>query len=319
MGKVISAIFILVLGVCIVGAGWFLFTSFKDGMSTSVRIPGAAISPEIEASSSVFTIAQTIDQNGAQADEAQYQPIVNYLSEALQPAGITKVQFAPYEDATDIALAIREGKVDAVMDTAFPAYVINELAGAEPILDRWKGGSEQYDAVIFVTMSSTVKTPRDLIGKVIGFTSPNSTTGYFLPKAELIMQGYSLVELASSSDPVASGSIGYVFAGRDLDSDVTQGIVAAGADSGDQEGGYRFIFTTQDVPRFLVSVRATLDPSVENLFETTLLDMNQSPGGEQALMAFGSTTQFTALTSSDTAYGLVGTLADFVQDEIVQQ
>ena len=325
LGRIIATLFIFLFALCVVGLLLFVTSSIQALVTPPVRTQSPLVIPLKPAST--FVIAGTIDENGIAADRQEYQPFVDYLTKHLRSVGITSVQYIPMEDPTDIAVAMREQQVDAVIDSVFPVYVVDELSGAVPILDRWKGGEESYNSVVFVRASSTIQNLDDLKGKVIAFDSPNSTAGYFLPKAELIQLGYALTEKSSSTDSVPPNEIGYVFMHGNVYQSVQDGVTVAGAESqGEVEGyfgstisQYRYLFTTHAVPRFLVAVRGDLDPAVTNVFTNVLLGMSSTTDGQQTLFSFADTSRFTSLTGSSTAYGVVGTLTNLVEDEIIRQ
>ncbi|HXH27158.1 MAG TPA: PhnD/SsuA/transferrin family substrate-binding protein [Candidatus Acidoferrum sp.] len=275
----------------------------------------------------ILKVGTIIDENGLAADQKEFTPFINYLATQLRSQGILQARFVPETSVATMAELMRENKVDLYIDSIFPVFVADHLSNAQIIANRWKDGVEKYRTAIFVKSSSSIKTANDLKGKIIAFDSPTSTTGYFLPKAELIKLGYTLTERAKPTDPVAPNEIGYTFVHASVYDDVQNSITQVGAESEQEmrdhfgpsfDQQYRIIATTPYVLRFIVTGRAGLSPSLRAAIKTTLLAMDQSNAGKAILKSFSNTAKFTDVgTDSDAAYGELQNLTSLIENEIV--
>jgi len=181
---------------------------------------------------------------------------------------------------------LREGRVDLFIDSPFPAVFVWQRGDVEPILRRWKRGSDVYKSVVFTRADSGVESVDQLAGKIVAFGEPFSTSGFLMPKAALASAG---LRLANYEDPAASipnDRVGYVFS-NDAENTlfwVLKRKVVAGAVNADyfealaggRIGELRILHTTEAVPRNVVCVRNSLDEAFE---ETTKFD--RFPGGSE--------------------------------------
>ena len=69
----------------------------------------------------------------------------------------------------------------------------------------------EYRGVIFTNKASRITRVEDLLGKMIAFEDPGSTSGYFLPKLLLFEKRFRVVEKPDLSAKVLGGEIGYIF------------------------------------------------------------------------------------------------------------
>ncbi|HSW97952.1 MAG TPA: PhnD/SsuA/transferrin family substrate-binding protein, partial [Candidatus Saccharimonadales bacterium] len=260
IGLVVTIIVILL--ILVGGTGWYVYTSMQSKNNAQLT----QISPAIE-ETNVLRVGETIDEDGLSADTKEFQPFIDYLIKALASQGFpyTKGEFVGAHSVAEMAEQVREGKVDIVVDSAFPVYVVDKLAGAQVLLNRWKGGVETYHTAIFVKQNSPIKTLEDLKGKILAFDSNTSTVGYFLPKAELTKQGYTLTQKNKPTDSCKVTEICYTFVHGSVYEGVANGVVPAGAESeleidayfGDKIKNYRIISRTPDILRFLVATRGS--------------------------------------------------------------
>jgi len=229
------------------------------------------------------------------------QPLADYLAAQLGEFGITGAEVKIAPDLDTMIQWVSNGQVDIYFDSPYPALVIRDVTGAQPILRRLKYGVPAYHSVFFVRNDSDIKTLDDLQGMVVAFEEPFSTSGYMLPLAYLIQQGFDPVEAASPDAIVPPEKIGYTFS--TADNTTIQWVVSEKAPAGvidnitlqrlpeATQKELRVIAETEDVPRQVVLLRPNIDPALAAAIKTALLNMDEAEEGEQALEIF-LTTEF---------------------------
>jgi phosphonate transport system substrate-binding protein len=262
--------------------------------------PPTAVASAVPAPAGVLTIG-SVSLNPAQEYEV-VQPFADFLAANLHEVGIGRGRVVVVGSLSQMVEEIREGRVDLLIDSPFPAVFVLQHADVEPILRRWKWGSDVYRSVVFTRSDSGVESIGDLAGKIIAFGEPFSTSGFLMPKAALTSSGLLLVNYEDSAAVVPPDRVGYVFS-NDAENTmfwVLKGKVVAGAVNadyfdalaGDRIGEIRVLHTTEAVPRNVVSVRNSLDPKVVLAIEGLLLEMHLSDEGRASLDAFEETTRF---------------------------
>ena len=231
-----------------------------------------------------------------------FRPLADYLGPRLGAAGIRGVEVAVVTTPGQMANRLRSGEIDVYIDSPFVVARMSRQAGAEPFLRRWKKGVAEYHTVFVARADGGVDSFDDLLGKVVAFDDPQSSSGHLLPKAMLLGRGYRLVELRSPGDFVPPDAIGYVFSMDDVNTMfwVARGKVAAGVTSPDflklyrkKHGDALVAFARSiDVPRHVVAHRAGLDPAVVRELDRVLTAMEDSAEGRAALRAFQKTARF---------------------------
>lgn len=314
----------IIIFICVIGfIGWI----FVKNINTTSNIPQ---SPQIRQNINergILRVGENIDEDGLAADTKEFQPFINYLVAHLRQYGYTKGEFVGTHSVSEMAEMVREGKIDIVVDSAFPVYVVGQLANAQVIADRWKGGVGTYHSAIFVKQTSSIQTINDLKGKILAFDSNTSTVGYFLPKAELIKQGYTLTQKINPTDACSSKEICYIFVHGNVYASVEKGIIPAGAENeyeindyfGNKIINYRIINRSPDISRFLVATSSSMDPKLTDTIKNILFTMDQNPQGRQTLHSFADTAKFTPIENNDAAYGEIKSLSNVVEDEIIKQ
>jgi phosphonate transport system substrate-binding protein len=170
------------------------------------------------------------------------------------------------------------------------------------VLRRWRRGSDQYHSVLFGLADSGITSPDDLLGKMIAMDNPFSTSGYMLPAATLLEQGYKLSVKETYEDPVAEDEIGIVFSYDDENTFqwVVSGLVSAGATdnvsyesfSADLDTGLSIFAETRPVPRQVVLMRSDIDPALAAAIIDLLVNISDDPQAQAVLQAFDGTTRF---------------------------
>jgi phosphonate transport system substrate-binding protein len=219
-----------------------------------------------------------------------------------------KVLVAP--TTFELAKLFDEKKVDFYMDSPYPTYVLNEVYDvARLLLRRWKGGVAEYRSLIFTRTMGGIRSLQELRGKIIMFEYPESTSGYFLPRAFLTQKGFFLAD-RTRYDPYASPSdVGYRFAysQRKLLDAVLTGQAAAGAFSDadyssldpKKKAELTILAETESLPRHLVSVRKYFPPNLQNQLKKILLSMHENEQGRKVLKNTDDTTKFDLLPGGE--------------------
>ncbi len=232
------------------------------------------------------------------------QPLADYLAEQLAPQGITEGRVIIANDTDEMINLLQTGEVDLYFDSVYPATLVSDASGAQPILRRWRFGVETYHTVIFASKESGITTLDELPGHTIALDTPFSTSGFLLPAVHLTEQGLRLVGKASYEAEVNSGNVGFVFTYDDENTLqwVLSGRVAAGATD---DYNYEVAFPeeareqlvplaeTASVPRQVVVAGAHLDAEMLDAIRTTLLTAHETEAGRAALEPF-QTTRFDA-------------------------
>ncbi len=290
------------------------------------------IKPTVSAERAATIVLGTVDADFAKARK-EYQPFIDYVASSSASLGIKKGTVVVENSPAELAKDIRSGKVDLYFDTLFPAFVVARLTSSDPILNRWKNGEENYHSIVYVKKSSGLTTLDGLKGKMLVFQDKGSTSGYFLPKAELLSRGYKLTAKTSSADPVASDEIGYYFASNGSSQtgydDVVSGKATAAAlndkeltdfalAAKDSRDNYTILLTTIDVYRQLVIASTYLDPTIKNGIKTLLLSMNKNATGSAVLKDFRKTSKFSDFGADPSSvFAPIKKLTDLVESEIV--
>ena len=269
----------------------------------------------ITAASQIITLGD-IDPDEPTKKVKRFRPLADYLADNLKEFGITEGSVLIAGDIEQMASYFKNAKVDVYFDSAFPTLAVQDLAGSDIILRRWKGGVVEYWGTYVALRSSGIIKVEDLVGKVIAFEEPRSTSGFVLPAGTLVQRGFNLKEVDAPDANVGSDEIGYVFS-RDEENTfemVMQATVAGGAVSSDDyeelSAGMKDRIIAFDwtitVPRQLVSVRSTLDRRIVDKIRELLITLDQTEQGRQILEGLKNTKKFDVLPA-DAEAALEGT------------
>jgi phosphonate transport system substrate-binding protein len=232
----------------------------------------------------------------------KFSPIARYLARALKSEGVDDGRVVVARSIHQMAAFLLEGKADIFIDSPFPAVAVSRLSGSKLLLRRWKKGTREYHAVIFVRKDSGINRLEQLNGRMIAFEVPYSSSGYFLPKMSLIQKGLKFIFKRDALDPVAPDEVGYTFS-RDHENTmvwVLRGKVSAGALDNRSFLKYakgslsqlKILHKTFPIPRHIVSYRASLAPSLVLRIKKILQGMEGAEEGKRILMEFEKTTKF---------------------------
>jgi len=189
------------------------------GLLTLLLLACTSAEPEVTAkpenpalSRDQLLVLSDITEDPAAKIEA-YQPMADYLAAHLTGFGIKAGKVVTASDMSTMIQYLKAGQVDLFFDSPYPAFTAYDEADATPLLRRWKKGVAEYHTVIVAGKETGLKSAIDLLGHMVAFDDPVSTSGYLLPKGFLTNLGFDVAEKASASSPVGSDQIGYVFAG----------------------------------------------------------------------------------------------------------
>jgi phosphonate transport system substrate-binding protein len=215
-----------------------------------------------------------------------------------------------------MAKLLKEQRVDLYFESPFTIALVDKESGALPFLLRWKEGVAQYHSIFIVKNNLSIKTLNDFAGKTIAFESPESTSGYLLPKAYLFQKGFKLIgePTKNSTNDDDNNIIRYVFAREDHNIPLwlAEGKADIGAISNvDFEQGiyesiksqFKIIDRTIDVPRHVVSHRSEMEPALVQKISDVLLNMDKDPEGIKILRNFENSTRYEEINNKDQLFG----------------
>lgn len=235
----------------------------------------------------------------------QLRPLLDYVVPRMADVGIREGRILMAKDPQQMASYLRRGRVDWVSETAGSAMLLQQRAGAKPLLLTERDGTSQYHSLFFARRDSGLRGLADLRGHSVAFQRPSSTSAYFAPAAELLQRGLSLELLLSPTDELEANVVGYLFARSELNiaTWVHKGLVDVGVMSNlDWDNPRRMpsafrrdlvvIGQTADYPRAVELVRGDLDDKVEARLQQVLSDAADDPDASEALLRFFKTTRF---------------------------
>jgi phosphonate transport system substrate-binding protein len=255
--------------------------------------------------------------NDPRKDYPSLKALADYLVAGLHDIGINEadVQFA--EDSDRMSALLRNGTVDLVFDTVFPAIQYETEAGAKLLLREWRDGSPEYRSVLFKRRDNPLKSVAELVGHKVAFERRGSTTAYLVPRAELEATGLRTRELAGPDQEPALDEVGYVFAGSEnnIVAWVHRGLVEAGAFSDidwDQpedmppvlKRDLEIFHASAPLPRAAVIARHDLRSPVEQGVKRILLAAAADPTGSAVLKNYKNVTKYDEFVE-EAAAGLV--------------
>ncbi len=229
-------------------------------------------------------------------------PLANYLARHLASFGIVCGNAIVPDTSDKLIALIKDQKVDIYMDSVYPAYLVSEATGAQPILRRWRNCYPVYYSVIFTTTSSGIKSIEDLAGHMVAMDRSYSTSGFALPAIYLMDHGLSLAVKEKFTDPVAANEVGIYFSLDDINTLnlVREGKVAAAATDDfyfgqwDKEapGTLVRLAETESMPRQAVLVRAGLGSELQKTIKEVLATAHLDPEGYAILQNDAQTCMF---------------------------
>ena len=207
--------------------------------------PGACVGPAI-------TIGEIADKPNEVI--ASMQPLADYLAGRLAGFGYQCGKVKVVLTIDDMIKAINNGEVDIYMDSIFPAAIVSNGTGAQPILRRWRNCDPDYYSIIFTTPDSGITSVDDLPGHMMAMDRSYSTSGFALPAAYLLDHGLKLAIKKSWDEPVASDEVGIYFSTDDKN---TLNLILEGKASAGATDDYYFGKWEEEKPGTLVKLAET--------------------------------------------------------------
>ncbi len=228
-----------------------------------------------------------------------------YLAPRLADQGITGFDVVLTPDNEQMVESLRRGIVDLVTETAFSALEFELLAGAQPFLRQWKGGAASYRSLFITRSESGIDTLDGLVGRVVAFEDPGSTSGFFVPWSTLVRRGLRVVP---DEGRAQTDAVRYVFAGNEENvlAWVTRERADAGAVSSRDwddpkrappglKQHLRVVYESPPIIRSLLLVRKGMPAELRSRLAEILLAMHEDPAGQPVLKQFFKTTRFDRL------------------------
>ncbi len=230
-------------------------------------------------------------------------PFARYLASRLGDLGVVCGHVKVTDTVSGMIKLINNQEVDIYFDSVFPATMVGDATGAEPILRRWRNCDPEYYSVIFATKVSGITNMEDLRGHVMGMDRPDSTSGFVLPASDLVDHGLHLVVKGSYDQAVVPDEVGIFLTGADTNTlDLLHGgKLGAGATDdynfaqwkkSAPELGLVVLATTGSEPRQVVLLRPSLDNALKSAIKNELLHVGEEPAAQDALKLAVGTCKF---------------------------
>jgi phosphonate transport system substrate-binding protein len=218
------------------------------------------------------------------------QPLADYLAEGLADFGFECGKVKVVLTIDDMIKAINNGEVDIYMDSIFPAAIVSNGTGAQPVLRRWRNCDPDYYSIIFTTPDSGITSVDDLPGHMMAMDRSYSTSGFALPAAYLLDHGLKLVIKKSWDEPVEADEVGIYISTDDKN---TLNLISAGKASagvtddyffsiweGEKPGALVKLAETAPVLRQVVLVRSGLGSDLRDAIKKELSEARLNPAGD---------------------------------------
>jgi phosphonate transport system substrate-binding protein len=215
-----------------------------------------------------------------------YQPLLDYLSEALERP-VELVQRRTYQETNDL---IESGEVDVAF-VCTSAYIAGRDAfGMELLAGPEVGGESVYHSLLIVPADSPVTTMHELAGKVFAFTDPMSFSGrvyptYLVQQLDAVPDNFFSRTFFTYSHDEAI----YAVANRLADGAAVDSLVYDFAVERDPTLAEQVKIIHRSPPFGIppVVISPNVRPQQRAIMQEVLLNMHQSPSGRQALQALG--------------------------------
>jgi ABC-type phosphate/phosphonate transport system substrate-binding protein len=240
------------------------------------------------------------------------QPFADYMAERLASFGYKCGKVKVVDTADEMVALIKNGDVDIYMDSMYPAMLLSNATGAQPVLRRWRNCDPEYYSVIFATSDSGITSIEDLPGHMVAMDQVYSTSGFALPAVYLLDHGMNLVIKDAFDVPLKANEIGIYFSMDDKNTLnlVREGKVSAGATDdyyfgkweGEAPGTLVKLAETTSISRQVVLVRSDLDSEIQKAIKQELSIAHLNPDGLSVMKQDADTCKY-----DDTSPGIEAT------------
>ena len=234
--------------------------------------------------------------------KASRQPFASYMAGRLASYGIECGRVEVVDSTEEMAELIKNGEVDVYMDSIYPAMLLSNATGAQPILRRWRNCDPEYYSVIFTSKDSGITSIEDLPGHTIAMDQIYSTSGFALPAVYLLDKGLNLVIKDSLDDPPKENEIGIYISKDDIN---TLYLVRDGNVSGGATDDYNLAKWQEEAPgtlvklaetgalaRQVVLVRSGLNADLQSAIKQEMSNAYLDPTGLSAMMLDAGTCKY---------------------------
>lgn len=226
-----------------------------------------------------------IPAEDAEAMLKQYEPLTNYLKEALEVENLEVYRATDYSGVIE---AMRSGKIDLALFGPFSYILAHEVANAESVAMAGDvdGNPSTYHSLILTHKDSGIATLEDLKGKSFSFVDPASTSGYLIPRYNLTENGINIDEdletIFSGGHDASLLAIGgeKVDAGAAADT-VFNTMAEEGLINKDD---FVVLLESDPIPESPFAVRGDLDPALKERITIALLGAGDALG-EDTMMS----------------------------------
>ena len=229
-----------------------------------------------------------------------YQPLVDYLNQALSKARIeAKVELEASRDYQAYEEKFRARGPDLLLPN--PWQTLQAMKVGYRVI-AMAGDAEDFKGIFIVRKDSGIKTPADLKGKTVSYPSPTALAACIMPQYFLHRQGIDVNRDIQNA---------YVGSQESSIMNAYLGQAAAGAtwpppwrlfqlDHPAEAAQLKVIWETPPLMNNSVMLRDDVPATVGDLVRTSLLDLAQAPEG-QKILAGMSTARFHAATDASYA------------------
>jgi len=229
----------------------------------------------------------------------KFQAIADYLQEKFNEKNIHFDVEIP-KDINNAINLINNNKLDIFVDSIYSTIEVQKKSDISILAKRWKKGIEDYRSVVFVKKNSNLNNLADLKGKTIAFEDEFSTSGYFIPKKVMELQGLKV------SQDGKKDSINYDYSRSEentfawvIYSKVVAGVTDDKTFQSYDNNMFKIIYKSGLIPRHLVSFSNKINPQLRDEILDILYSMDTNDKGKESLKVFSKTKKFTPLTSKD--------------------
>jgi len=240
-----------------------------------------------------------------------YSDLLAEMRRRLAPLGIGVAPLIIARNLSDLALRLKQGQVDMVIESVFPTLELQERSGQAlaPEFLVVRRDQREYHSVFFARRSGEIKTLDDLKGRTLVLQAERSTSAFAVPRAELARRGIGLIPSGQSAG--GRSHVFYLLAGAELNQAiwVLDGRGDAGAFNNSDwarlpekvRSELMIFHETRPLLRGTVSLRVGLDPAIRRASEEVLLGLDKDAAGQSALASAAGITRFERLTPKDLA------------------